>query len=120
MSPVVDLPSFLLARYDEDEAAVGGTPSPWQRDVLEVINPKNGAVVASNCNGDDADHIAHWDPAFVLADIESKRRIVAKCQYFMSDASQPERRDLSRWDAVLLDLAAPFSGHPDYQEAWNV
>jgi hypothetical protein len=77
-------------------------------------------------------HIILNDPAYVLADIAAKRRIVGWCAEVIDD------RDLSGYgqhgalkddpDALAVTLAmetlrllaAPFDEHPDFDLAWQV
>ena len=77
---MIDIAAFLRARLDEDEAvAQRATPGPWVRDALDIVpeGEHSGHTVAEECYSDaDADHIAHHDPAHVLADIASKRLII--------------------------------------------
>jgi hypothetical protein len=54
----------------------------------------------------DAAHIARHDPARVLADVESKRGILAAVK---AGRVSPE---------VLPFLALPYAGHPDYRSNW--
>lgn len=116
----MDLADFLLARIAEDEAVAREAAGvPW-----EVIHWPNGSqvLVASAAIRDekwrvghlghvatvehrhDVAHIARWDPARVLAECESKRRIVKE----------------TGWVTVMSLLAAPYASHPDYREEWKV
>jgi hypothetical protein len=124
------LTDFLLARIDEDERTAGwATPAPWvhvpagggtdrwnveargagvaHRDV--AVDRAGGA-----CARADAAHIAHWDPARVIAECDARRRIV---QLQQSDL----RDDPQDWEAdeVLRLLALPYADHPDYRRAWR-
>ncbi len=80
------------------------------------------------------DHVAYWDPARVLAEIAAKRRVLARHQRMGSvyrDALVPDAcegcgLDEGEWNVAdinecpeLLDLAAPFSGHEDFDESWR-
>lgn len=102
MTASPDLAAFLLARWDEDGAAA-----------------KQVKAVGS-CE-------PAYDPDRVLADIESKRRMLemADRQASMCPAGDwPESGDMSlaavadsaRW--YLRALARPFRDHPEFQETW--
>lgn len=78
---------FLLARIAEDEAvARAATPGPWRTDGTAIGGARHQPVVKGGfdsagslqdaCAPWDAEHIAHWNPARVLAECEAKRRIV--------------------------------------------
>jgi hypothetical protein len=54
-----------------------------------------------------AEHIARWDPARVLAEVEAKRAIL-------------RHEDVhGEGDYVLQALAQPYAGHPDFDPAWR-
>ena len=143
------LTEFLLARLAEDEAAAKAASaiSKWDAEARDHVKVPaapaiwvtadgygSGAVERTNgdphdvgivvydegCPNDaEATHIARHDPARVLADVESKRRIV---EMFSGNLHE-------RWDdgfeaekigrEVLRALAAVYADHPDYQEAWK-
>jgi rubrerythrin len=94
----MDLAEFLLARIADEEAgakAAGGAAwrfgapnaeaewnpdaEAWRTDYTGVSEAASGEVVVYDEGWPDeeqARHIAHWDPARVLAECEAKRRIV--------------------------------------------
>lgn len=138
-----DLIAFLNARYDEDAETATAAAGNCQPDPDWAVIPddRGSAIIRDSGGGvvvydegspslDEARHIARHDPARVFADVEAKRRILAL--HPMSDyPGRPDRFEDycdgcgSReypvtWpcDTVRL-LALPFSGHPDYQEAWR-
>lgn len=131
---MVDLIAFLRARLDERErAAHAATPGPWSSGVDNVGDPyidgANGHLIADLpfCHGQDdrreldAVHIASHDPAYVLADVAAKRRIVALCQVDFNDDGQPiclGGYGEAYWDVVRL-LALPYADHPDYRQEWR-
>lgn len=58
------------------------------------------------------------DPARVLHEVEAKRRILALCQEAHTNAWTA---DIEPWaHEVILELAMPYSGHPDYREEWSL
>jgi len=140
---VDDLAAFFNARLDEAEATahaaggkawtqrhgVGSTPALSQG----VVNGRGRAgssdhfVIPPPVDGRgsfevDATHVARHDPAAVLADVDSKRRILAEHQagpggcITCTDRDYPE--DYPCATAKLLVL--PFASHPDYREGWAV
>lgn len=74
-----------------------------------------------------AAYIAAHDPAWVLADIDSKRRILdlhdkaAELVVAASGTLVGSAADvaLGAYEKVLQSLAALFSGHPDFRTEWN-
>lgn len=75
---MTDVAEFLQARIAEDEAAVAAIlrqRPTWTADNTEVRDAPS--LTIAFVRGDyAAEHIARWDPARVLAECESKRRIV--------------------------------------------
>jgi len=125
---------FLEARIGEDEAAANAaTGSVWTYGPYEPYEPSDeGGVV---CDDDDkyvaqtqyddqplttlnsdgnGVHIARWDPARVLAEVEAKRRIVDWCRHV---EVFPANRVA---DGVLRLLALPYAEHPDFDPAWRL
>jgi hypothetical protein len=81
---------FLLARIAEDEAGA-----------------------------ERADYIADFNPARVLAECESKRRIVDECTgglYWNVGCSEGHE---GNFENILALLAAVYADHPDYQPKWK-
>lgn len=145
-----DLVEFLRARLAEDEeAARAATLGPWRHDPNKhhhivgtplfeeaVFAGPRGAdavcVAGTGETGDqqsmrDARHIARHDPARVLRQIETTRRII--------DEHQPERNYVYRddgtracgtcgdgtfeWPCLTLRLLAlPYADHRDYRQEW--
>lgn len=72
-------------------------------------------------------HIAINDPAYVLADVDAKRRLIAEYEAAEArvhdDDQRPEGQEwnLGRrqalWQALRL-LALPDASHPDYRSEW--
>ncbi len=66
-----------------------------------------------------ARHIALNDPAAVLADVASKRRILAVCVADLEQRGAVDGDvDRPTWD-VLLSLVEPYAGHPAYRLEWE-
>jgi hypothetical protein len=126
---VDDLIAFLRARLDEDEmaaraAAEAAQTSVWmdgaEGSVLGVGGDMHlrGAVRSID---DIGPHIARWDPARVLAEVEAKRRIVdwsESVEAKFAEAGLGEHANgthmvFARW------LAEPYAEHPDYRPEWQ-
>lgn len=142
-----DLAAFLLARYDEREElardasrrrgpvwAVKDEPvRRWGEDPQDVIILARGKPIikAYEDNGGIlvAEHIAAHDPASVLADLASKRAIVAMHTQidYLPPWGEPDGDELpclgggfsdGYWTA-LVHLTAPFREHPEYDLRWE-
>lgn len=116
------LVEFLRARLDEDEAlAREAPPGPWH--IGNAVDPTQPCsvhtfpgvrLVADGLNWLVAEHIAHHNPARVLAEVEAKRQMLDQhVGYYGTgdDSSWPVR--------VLTLLALPYTSHPDYREEWK-
>ncbi|MEU5624259.1 DUF6221 family protein [Streptomyces tendae] len=108
-----DLVRWLRAQLDEDERVARGAidNSPWRaavRSGLDVVEGDGWTV----CNASEADtaHIAEWDPARVLREIDAKRRIIATLH--------EEGGDRMFADIFSL-LALPYADRPGYREHWR-
>lgn len=130
------LVEFYLARLDEIErVAQAASPGPWSLDAdgTEVL-ATDGVTVAEGfaLSGPQlratVAHIALNDPAYALAEIAAKRRIVAL--HAVRDGTGGD------WDTdppamcaecnhelhpcqTLRLLAAPFAAQPGYDPAWR-
>ncbi|MDF6043799.1 DUF6221 family protein [Streptomyces sp. JH14] len=122
------LTEFLRRRFDEDAelAARCDGDGCGQR-------PAHGRTVdfcqvdRSGFHPTIAEHVALHDPARVLREVAAKRRVLGR--HVLSPAvGDPElpwdNRDDCQWDGEiwpcpdLLDLAAPYSDHPEFREQW--
>ena len=129
------LAEFLLARIAEDEQiAREAPPSPWDLDTDRCCVGHSGHPAKYLGGGnaaemtDAAEHIAHWDPARVLAECDAKRRIVGMCAEDAALAMNYRtavKATTSEWDLLSLardtlkTLALPYADHPDYREEWK-
>lgn len=117
-----DLTEFLLARIAEDEEsarACGG--SAWRYQLWNgedrVIDVDDQEVVAVFDLDMDAMHAARWTPARVLAECETKRRIVeAIVELFESGRHE---NTYTGFSYILEQLALPFADHADYRGEWR-
>lgn len=108
--PINYVADFLLARYAEET----------ERTPIPTGARRNGKATARR----------------VHADLEAKRRIVARCRGRIEvgelwTASDPDgrfepARNEGAWElihddawATLYDLAAPYADHPDFNPAWT-
>lgn len=123
------LAAFLLRMYDEIAALALSVAAPGrpleQGRYLEwnaagvAIGDRSGSVVAYSVQMTAArEHIARHDPAYVLADIAAKRRIVEQALGMAACFAATEREDLGA-DRILRLLAQPFAAHPDFRPEWK-
>jgi len=146
----MDIVEFLRARYAERRALAEAAtvPSGWEirpnhsdyAPAWEVCGVSDGGTIAEVI-GDgwegggvwheaDARFIAANGPAYVLADLAAKERIIEEAYAARENwrhgagtmgtteevARATERRDVLTFVARLL--AAPYADHPDYGPAW--
>jgi hypothetical protein len=101
---MTDLTSFLLARIAEDEAnaSVAMVDIPMGNGTIKMVpgQPKPADVR-------------------VLADCDSKRRIIAAAGDYLSDWTGGDSGDWA-FDQVLRLLALPYSDHVDYDGSWAI
>lgn len=144
-----DLPAFLLARLAEDEAVAraaadaqgprwfdeGGVvssdvePTSAPGHYLDMYAP-DGRWMLWDCEGatslsvaePTSAHMARHDPARVLADVESKRRVVALHDAW--DTEDSGQMAPAYWEApveaILCALAQPYADHPDFDPSWRL
>ncbi|MFZ3494609.1 DUF6221 family protein [Streptomyces sp. 5.8] len=128
---------FLRARLDEDEQTARAASAGWYG-----YDPEQAIAFVPV---EDTQHIARHDPARVLAEVAAKRRRLARhtperrrlalndqtgttsFAYLICTSCTPnrdidtERQALVEWPCPdLLDDAAVYAGHPDYQAAWSL
>ncbi|WKV74740.1 DUF6221 family protein [Streptomyces sp. PCS3-D2] len=150
---MTDLVQFLRARLDED-ASVARTAGAelgedWRYDADHgwVLVAREGYSIATGSqdflDAEHGHHIARHDPARVLAEVDAKRRRLARhtserrrlaledadgttSMAFLICASctpnrviRREEQDIVEWPCPdLLDDAAVYADHPDYREEW--
>ena len=134
-----DLVAFLKERLDEDErAAQAASPGPWSVRVAEdgradVYAPASArlkslgfgrAAVAVETDGvgavsaADADHIARWDPARVLAEVAAKRAILDRMVEVMGDSINWDFRSRDLAEDTVRAVAQPFAGRAGFDPSW--
>lgn len=127
---------FLTARYDEREAAAravrGREFASWNRSWDDgstrdlVISGERVATLPIDMD----EHIALNDPAYVLADIAAKRRMVELCATWIAEGDRhigardavsiAARTQAITAETVLRTMLQPFAEHPDFDEGWGV
>lgn len=117
------LADFLMARLAEDEARVRGDYPfvTWQQhmnsereDFWNEPAPSGESWHTRDCGygiGEMNNDCTCGVPARVLADVASKRSIVQEVSYMSLD--------MLTMGWVLMQLALPYAGHPDYREEWK-
>jgi hypothetical protein len=143
------LTEFLLARIAEDEAAAqAATPGPWNAGAqyadaaLWVGDDHSEGIAHASWEYDESsaanfEHIARHDPARVLAECETKRRIVeahplttdvfpvwtgrtpgVACETCGGNGPGEPAEDIGPCD-TLLAIVLPYADHPDYRNEWK-
>jgi hypothetical protein len=121
-----DLDQFLLARIAEDkriaaDAAAASGRADWDADGADdALSPQT------------AEHVAHHDPARVLAECGAKRRLVLACRDSSPDLHFLGARPRGLADFTLTPgdqhqlaaltlalLALPYADHHDYRPEWR-
>ena len=132
----MDIEDFLRARIDDDEATArnvlsGYAPgrsaswsSPWSGGL-----DTGDTVTSIDNDGPIAHHVAAWDPARVLAEAKTKRRLIdlaseangldIQVENEFGVGRRDEETDPYCGDEILREMARPYAGHPDYNEAWR-
>lgn len=130
-----DLIAFLRARLDGDErVARSAWPGPWtatpngegasELHGPQILSSSPPPVLAEDA---DAQHIARWDPARALVEVDARRRIIAQYEAICEQVSNPvsaanfERAYAMKGELrdVLELIALPYADHPDYREEWR-
>lgn len=133
-----DLIAFVTARLDEDEAAAeaaaaASAPDWHHTPAVTVHGPiiliaggeyDEFEVADIDRNGDDkAAHITRHDPARALREVAAKRKTLARHSPVRSAGRRMCATCLGSctfWPCYdLRDLAAVWSGHPDYRQEWK-
>lgn len=107
---------FLTARLDEEEmqarAAVSSQADPENGWGYEIKAYRPGGTLTPHVGIAHEDvqgvHIAYWHPYRVLADVESRRQIVAMHGQAVAI------------DTVLDHLASVYADHPAHDPAWRL
>jgi hypothetical protein len=127
-----DLVEFLRARYDERaakaQAAMRGGEGRWTQADPELYpglieDERRETVVydEGRPSEEQAAHIAENDPARVLREVESKRRLLEQFKLrgdSVRATVQPATGGV--WDDLLRMLALPYADHDEFREEWQV
>lgn len=125
-----DLVAFLKARLDEDEqAAKAATSGRWMAldGGVMALEDESWPVTSTEteCERDDRVHIARWDPARVLAEVQAKRRIIERHHEVIwtewhdvretacGHCSQPGGRRVAWPCPDVLDIAEVYGWAPE-------
>jgi hypothetical protein len=135
---VDDLVTWLRAQLDEDERVAKMAeildPAPW----ANRVSTTPGGHVEGRIAGagghtvvhvkdqapdfDSATHIARWDPARVLAEVDAKRRIL-ELHAPVIDGTQSSwtwfAGSESASEAIVKLLALPYADRPGYRSEWR-
>lgn len=143
--PDLTMAGFVLARLAEDaEEAADATAGPWfaedrneawgdDNDTLLIGRGKILAALRSEYRGYfNGLHIARWDPARVLAEVEAKRQLIdlifrhaATVDGEWGCCHDADQIRAGRCPDTPVDdveglrlLALPYSGHEGYRAGW--
>lgn len=129
--------AFLRARLDEDERAARTAAEPygkrwWWNTTWGLLkgDPDDSEAVSVFSVGEDTiaavwsevgPHMARHDPAFVVRDVEAKRRLLDEYERMeRSAATSLGRAQLEGGlSGVIRLLAASYDLHSDYRPHWR-
>jgi hypothetical protein len=143
-----ELIAWLRAQLDDDErVARAASMAPWLRDEANASIRHSGPsaskssepfgmyVIASvgaydigRPSHEDAEHIARWDPARVLAEVDAKRRILELHRRVPDNVaprlgfSAPDmcEVDAQTWPCPTVRLLVlPYAARPGYRDEWR-
>lgn len=145
-----DLVTWLRAQLDEDERVARGAIDPkhrgdwaWRKDSRSTVRERDGVPIGPESRGVEiGPHIARWNPARVLREVESKRQILDQHPRELGVAYEACGRCHSEgnievlWDGeeetvehtntempwpcpTVRHLAAVYADRPEYQEEWK-
>jgi hypothetical protein len=109
-----ELVAFLRAVLDEEAAAAGALARDYGDYGWSMIC---ASVTAEDMHGETEDaarHIARWDPARVLAEVEAKRALIDYCYPTRIPALQ------NVVYMVILHLAQPYASRPGFRDEWRL
>ncbi|MER5916207.1 DUF6221 family protein [Streptomyces sp. NPDC001982] len=148
-----ELVQWLGEQLDEDERIAQAAPGPtWEHrqargdfdvsavfeDYVAVADPERNTVVYSDVSAELLPFALRHDPARVLREIDSKRRMVARYEASLersvefrrradvgaeNEAQKAQRSHENIQLLVLLDvvklLALPYADRPGYRNEWR-
>lgn len=111
--PPIDAPAH-------DDASGRWTAHAWQWHQKKVRAEDGrphwldeGPKVTDSVRPEVADHIAYWDPARVLADVDAKRKLLDEAEFWWGE-SDAGPNPMS--DSTIRLLAQPYADLPDFPE----
>lgn len=132
---MTSLIQFLVSRLNEDErVALASGGATWTAEPyvgLEYYAERGEAQIRGipqpvdvdeerMFRSVDAEHIARWDPARVLAEVAAKRELIDHTTAQFDSAYGEQGTWLpDEWDYVLRLLVQPYADHPDFDPAWR-
>jgi hypothetical protein len=93
-------------RHGDAEIITGGVERDNSYGGRGIFGSWNVVRYDGGASLDEGEHIARHDPARVLREVESKRRIVEWASTF-------------GYTKLLEELALPYRDHPDFDPAWS-
>lgn len=125
---MADLAEFLRARLDEDEQAARTVfAGSWVAESNSVWDGE-GDQVCRTTTDEDAVHIARWDSARVLAEVQAKRAILDLADEASGDhwlvhgdrcVGKCECAEDDPGNGILKHLAAVYADFPGYRQDWR-
>lgn len=135
-----ELVRWLGGQLDEDERiarAVEDRSAPWDgqwmADGNSAVRTYNGHVLFYRHGSGPlkpglADHVAEWDPARVLREIDAKRKVLDWLEDVRAEAVDPENgyvdpergQDAATLRGVVRMLALPYADRPGFREEWRL
>lgn len=129
MTDVPALVAWLRDRLDQDEViAREAMADPGDDGVWEAAPGKErvegkGIVIYDEGGHDPAQaaHIASWDPAAVLADVDAKRRVLGSLEAIRGTGMPSDAvwaAAAAAFESAAWSLARAYQGRPGWQEGW--
>lgn len=130
MTGMDELIAFVRAQLDEDErvarSAAASQGQRWWGNVPpgtghpHTVRREDTRQLVILTRSDNADpvaaiqHIALWDPARALAEVEAKRQLLDD---LVRELGDDDTNETARWYVQLLAL--PYAGRDGYRESWR-
>ncbi|MDT6983726.1 DUF6221 family protein [Streptomyces lusitanus] len=136
-----ELVQWLRAQLEEDERiAQAASPGPWSTkwnaQEYALVAPSRNYPIAewtyavatcepeastqrAECDTADADFIAQYDPARVLAEIGAKRELLRRYEHLKHDVMPDDLTGVWAFEVVLRAHAVVYAARPGYKESWR-
>lgn len=132
-----DLIVWLRAQLDDDERVAREVPESsrtwhtaggWPETGPDGVADEAGRWIVEEADERDVAHIARWDPAAVLAEVEAKRRTLDLHWPDTIQYVKPKCHECSGCGCCSMDhpcdtvrlLAQQYAGRPGWREEWRV